>query len=50
MQAHWGDETTTMLCSNGSKALTLTQSKNLQAEALFEEYRFVLPTHMQLAI
>ena len=33
-----------------SKALTLKQRKNLQAQALFEEYRFVLPTHMQLAI
>ena len=42
MQAHRGDETTAMLCSNGFKALTFKQSKNLQAQALFEKYRFVL--------
>ena len=50
MQAHRGDQTTTMLCSSGSKALTLKQSKNIQAQALFGEYGFVLLTHMQLAI
>ena len=50
MQAHCGDQTTAMLCSSGSKALTLKQSKNLQAQALFGEYGFVLLTHMQLAI
>ena len=40
------DQTTAMLCSSGSKALTLKQSKNLQAQALFGEYRCVLLTHM----
>ena len=45
-----GDQTTIMLCSRGSKALTLKQRKNLQAHALFEEYRFsIFLTHMQLA-